>query len=92
MSQDLRSTHYAEVAPALSGNRLVVWEALQRFGPCTGSELAAAMGWPATSVLPRLCELYKSGRAQATGIRRGNPKRHVFLAVARVQQMELLSA
>ena len=87
---DLRPIHYEEVQPSLKGNRLAVYHALQQFGPMTGSELALAMKWPPTSVLPRLCELYKQGWAQATGIRRGG--RHVFLAVGKAVQLELISA
>lgn len=87
---DLRQPHYAEIQPTLTGKRLEVLKGLQRFGPATGSELAERMGWPATSVLPRLTELYKMGRAQPTGRRRG--KRHEFLALARVAQAEMAFA
>ena len=89
---DLRPIHYEEVQPVLKGNRLAVYSALQQHGPMTGSELALAMNWPPTSVLPRLCELYKQGWAQATGIRRGSPKRHVFLAVGKTVQLELIAS
>ena len=86
---DLRPIGYEEVQPSLKGNRLEVFRALQQHGPATGSELALAMNWPPTSVLPRVSELYKQGWAQATGIRRGG--RHVFLAVGKTVQLELIS-
>jgi len=87
---DLRHEHYREIAPTLSGKRLDVYRSLQRFGPCTPCELAGLMGWDKCSVRPRVTELLAMGRAQETGVRRNG--QHEFLAVGKVQQLELLSA
>lgn len=76
--KDLRSTYYHEAHERLDGNRLTVFDALSRFGPCTGTELAGHMLWPVTSVRPRLTELRKAELADTTGKRRHGE--HEFFA------------
>ena len=87
---DLRPVHFAEIAPTLTGKRLEVYLGLQRFGPCTAVELAERMGWDKCSTRPRICELRDMGRVQETGVRRNG--QYEFLAVAKVEQLELLTA
>lgn len=84
---DLRHAHFAEVAHKLEGNRLEVHQALLSVCQATGSELAARIGWPVTSVRPRICELREMGLVETTGDRRNGE--HVMRVVRAESQGEL---
>ncbi len=84
---DLRYPHFADVRAALTGNRLAVWDAMLGFGACTGSELAAHIGWTVLSVRPRLTELRAMFHVVETGERRDGE--HVFRAVSAAEAMTL---
>lgn len=89
---DLRRPHFAEIAPRLDGNRLAVYNALRQAGEATGSELARLMGWPVTSVRPRLTNLRDMEMAEPTGERRDNgtgSKEHVFRVMRQEWQEEM---
>lgn len=75
---DLRPIYFHEARERLIGNRLAVYIELAR-GACTGSELAARMGWPVTSVRPRLTELRGISACVETGVRRNGE--HEFRAL-----------
>jgi predicted transcriptional regulator len=77
---DLRPVAWHELREGLEGHRLDVFNALA-LRPATCSELAERMGWPVTSVRPRVTELRKMGLVDATGARRES--QHEFEVVRR---------
>lgn len=77
---DLRAAHFFEVRERLIGNRLAVYSAMLENGPCTGTELAARMGWTVLSVRPRVSELEAAFHAIPTGRRRDGE--HEFRALS----------
>lgn len=81
--KDLRPIYYHEARERLIGNRLAVYDALLTSGACTGTELAARMGWQVTSVRPRLCELRDMRFAETTGVRRDGE--HEFRALSHAE-------
>jgi hypothetical protein len=83
ISTDLRPVGFYEMRERITGNRLEVYARLLDNGPATGSELAAAMGWPVTSVRPRLTELLDLLHAEPTGKRRNSE--HEFRALTASQ-------
>lgn len=87
--KDLRPIYFSEAKERLIGNRLAVYDALMR-GPCTGTELAARIGWPVTSVRPRLCELRELRFAETTGVRREGE--HEFRALSQVEAQAIIQA
>lgn len=87
MSGDLRAVGFAEVRDRLTGNCLKVHAALSLRGPSTCSELAAAMGWPVTSVRPRVTQLVDLFHAQPTGIRRNHEHEFRALSAAEAKQL-----
>lgn len=89
---DLRRTHYAEIRDRLQGRRQIVHDRLRIHSPCTGSELARAMGWPVTSLRPRLCELQHLGLANATGNRRNGEHVFAYVSLARAEEMARMAA
>lgn len=77
---DLRPVAWHELSEGLEGHRLDVYNALAtRSATC--SELAARIGWPVTSVRPRITELRKMGLVDVTGERRDH--QHEFAVVRR---------
>lgn len=87
--KDLRPIYFHEARERLVGNRLAVYDALMR-GPCTGTELAARMGWPVTSIRPRLCELRELRWVETTGVRRGGE--HEFRALDAAEVAAIIRA
>ena len=88
--KDLRPIYYHEAKDRLIGNRLNVYDALRNYGPLTGTELAARMGWPVTSVRPRLCELREMRFAETTGTRRDGE--HEFRALSHEEARCIIQA
>ena len=76
--KDLRPVYYHECSERLVSNRLAVYDEILSAGPSTGSELSSIMGWPVTSVRPRITELRESYWVFETGIRRNGE--HEFSA------------
>lgn len=77
---DLRPVAWHELREGLEGHRLDVYNALAvRASTC--GELAARIGWPVTSVRPRITELRQMGLVDATGVRRDH--QHEFAVVRR---------
>lgn len=89
-STDLRAVGFSEVRERITGNRLTVYDALLSAGPLTGSELAANMGWPVTSVRPRLTELCDLLHAVTTGKRRAHE--HEFRALTASEALAAFAA
>lgn len=80
---DLRPTAWHELREGLEGHRLDVYNALAaRASTC--SELAARIGWPVTSVRPRITELRQMGLVDTTGARRDH--QHEFAVVRRATE------
>lgn len=75
---DLRPIYFHEARERLVGNRLAVYEHLLRHGPKTGTGISMGLGWPVTSIRPRLCELRMMRAAVTTGRRIGGE--HEFRA------------
>lgn len=83
--KDLRPIYYHEARARLVGNRLAVYDVLHAAGPCTGAELATRMGWPVTSVRPRLTELREMHAVIETGIRRNGEHEFRAMTAAEMQ-------
>ena len=88
---DLRPIHYRDIRDRLQGRRQVVHDRLGIVREATGTELARMMGWPVTSIRPRLVELRDAGLCEATGERRDHEHvwRFVPLAVAEARAREV---
>jgi hypothetical protein len=86
---DLRPVYFHEARERLVGNRLAVYVALAE-SPATGTELAARIGWPVTSVRPRLCELRELHAAATTGNRRNGE--HEFRACGHAEMQATFDA
>lgn len=91
--RDLRAAHFAEVQERMDGNRRKVFEAIQEVTDATGSEIAERIGWPVTSVRPRLVELRDREQIEPTGERRMNKSgsgEYVYRAISREIQREFV--
>ncbi len=87
---DLRPIYFAEARERLIGNRLAVYTALLEIGPATGTVLSEYMGWPVTSVRPRLTELRGISACVETGVRRNGE--HEFRALSADEMRAVLDA
>ena len=86
--KDLRPVYFHECVQRLVSNRLAVYDELLAAGPCTGTELSRVIGWPVTSIRPRLTELRESYWVFETGIRRNGE--HEFHARTKDQVQDHL--
>ncbi len=82
---DYRNETWADIQDRLNGDRMAVYLALSRVGPCTTIDLAAAMDKPVTSVRPRETELFDLDLAELADSerRREGVYRAVAIEVAR---------
>lgn len=73
---DYRNLTWRALQDKVTGNRLVVLDALREHGPCTTRDLSAAMQWDILNVRPRVTELFQLGFVElcedAAGVA-GNP-------------------
>lgn len=83
---DLRSIHWRAIRDHLQGRRQVVHDRLGLVREATGTELANLMGWPVTSIRPRLVELRDAGLCEATGERRNHEHVWRFVPLALAEQ------
>jgi hypothetical protein len=91
--KDLRPIYFNQAKERLVGNRLAVYNALNLInctGTATGTELAARMGWPVTSIRPRLCELRELRWVETTGVRRDGE--HEFRALDAAEVAAIIRA
>jgi hypothetical protein len=87
--KDLRPIYFNEARERLIGKRLDVYNAL-RYGPATGTGLSMRMGWPVTSIRPRLCELRELRWVETTGVRRDGE--HEFRALDAAEVAAIIRA
>jgi hypothetical protein len=64
---DYRNETWEDVLKRAQGDRMLVYGALLRHGPCTTRKLADAMGWDLCSVRPRVTELCQLCFARVAG-------------------------
>jgi len=58
---DFRNATWADLQERLQGQRLAVFNAWKKFGPCTTQQLAASSGLSILSLRPRTTELFQLG-------------------------------
>jgi predicted transcriptional regulator len=89
-TKDLRAIHWRTIRDHLSRNRKVVHSALERFAPCTATELALRINWDKCSVRPRLTELRELGLAIETGTRRNGEHELKFVPLALAEHKRMV--
>lgn len=88
--KDLRPIYYHEAKDRLIGNRLAVYDALLQLGPATGTVLSDFLGWPVTSVRPRITELRELRFVETTGKRIDGE--HEFRALSHAEAQAIIQA
>lgn len=64
---DIKRASFRDVCQRVAGLRHLVWEALDKYGPCTTRQLAAHLQMDLLTVRPRVTELCELGFAALSG-------------------------